>query len=119
MSELFNRRPSQRVVIAGVMMGGGAPIVVQSMTNTDTADAASTVKQVYELAQAGSELVRITVNTPEAAAQVATMCRWWGIFITTVIACCATIPIARKRWQNIASILAMWGVVAKPKIRLR
>jgi (E)-4-hydroxy-3-methylbut-2-enyl-diphosphate synthase len=75
MSELFNRRPSQRVVIAGVMMGGGAPIVVQSMTNTDTADAASTVKQVYELAQAGSELVRITVNTPEAAAQVATIRR--------------------------------------------
>lgn len=75
MSELFNRRPSQRVVIAGVMMGGGAPIVVQSMTNTDTADAAATVKQVYELAQAGSELVRITVNTPEAAAQVATIRR--------------------------------------------
>ena len=73
MSELFNRRPSQRVVIAGVMMGGGAPIVVQSMTNTDTADVESTVKQVYELAQAGSELVRITVNTSEAAAQVATI----------------------------------------------
>ena len=53
------------------MMGGGAPIVVQSMTNTDTADAAATAQQVYELANAGSELVRITVNTPEAAAQVA------------------------------------------------
>ena len=51
-------------------MGGDAPIVVQSMTNTDTADAAGTAKQVYELAKAGSELVRITVNTPEAAAQV-------------------------------------------------
>ncbi len=54
-------------------MGGDAPIVVQSMTNTDTADAAATVRQVAELARAGSELVRITVNSPEAAAQVATI----------------------------------------------
>src|SRR5258706_10001685 len=52
-------------------MGGGAPVVVQSMTNTDTADAQSTARQVEALARAGSELVRITVNTPEAAAQVA------------------------------------------------
>ncbi len=51
-------------------MGGGAPIVVQSMTNTDTADIDSTTRQVLELAKAGSELVRITVNTPEAAAAV-------------------------------------------------
>jgi (E)-4-hydroxy-3-methylbut-2-enyl-diphosphate synthase len=69
--DLIKRRPSQRVIIGNVMMGGGAPIVVQSMTNTDTADVQSTVKQVFELAKAGSELVRITVNTPEAAAQVA------------------------------------------------
>ncbi|NNM69500.1 MAG: flavodoxin-dependent (E)-4-hydroxy-3-methylbut-2-enyl-diphosphate synthase [Gallionella sp.] len=69
--ELIKRRPSQRVIVGNVMLGGGAPIVVQSMTNTDTADAESTVKQVFELAEAGSELVRITVNTPEAAAQVA------------------------------------------------
>jgi (E)-4-hydroxy-3-methylbut-2-enyl-diphosphate synthase len=53
------------------MLGGGAPVVVQSMTNTDTADAAATAQQVFELANAGSELVRITVNTPEAAAHVA------------------------------------------------
>ena len=53
------------------MLGGGAPIVVQSMTNTDTADVDTTTKQVFELAKAGSELVRITVNTPEAAAVVA------------------------------------------------
>ena len=52
-------------------MGGAAPIVVQSMTNTDTADAEATASQVAELARAGSELVRITVNSPEAAAQVA------------------------------------------------
>lgn len=69
--EMIKRRPSQRVIIGNVMLGGGAPIVVQSMTNTDTADAQSTVKQVFELAKAGSELARITVNTPEAAAQVA------------------------------------------------
>ena len=65
------RRPSQRVLVGKVMLGGGAPIVVQSMTNTDTADADATAQQVFELAEAGSELVRITVNTPEAAAQVA------------------------------------------------
>jgi (E)-4-hydroxy-3-methylbut-2-enyl-diphosphate synthase len=53
-----------------VTVGGGAPVRVQSMTNTDTADVAATVIQVKELAQAGSELVRITVNTPEAAAAV-------------------------------------------------
>ena len=68
---LIKRRPSQRVIVGSVMLGGGAPIVVQSMTNTDTADAQATVKQVFDLAKAGSELVRITVNTPEAAAQVA------------------------------------------------
>ena len=51
-------------------MGGGAPVVVQSMTNTDTVDIASTAQQCLELAQAGSELVRITVNIPEAAAAV-------------------------------------------------
>jgi len=53
-----------------VLVGGGAPIVVQSMTNTDTADAAGTARQCIELAQAGSEMVRVTVNVPEAAAAV-------------------------------------------------
>ena len=69
--DVIKRRPSQRVLIGKVMMGAGAPIVVQSMTNTDTADVSATTQQVMELARAGSELVRITVNTPEAAAQVA------------------------------------------------
>lgn len=64
------RRATQRVMVGNVAIGGGAPIVVQSMTNTDTVDAAGTARQVFELAQAGSELVRITVNTAEAAAQV-------------------------------------------------
>ena len=58
-------------MVGDVIIGGGAPIVVQSMTNTDTADAEATARQVEELARAGSELVRITVNSPEAAAQVA------------------------------------------------
>jgi (E)-4-hydroxy-3-methylbut-2-enyl-diphosphate synthase len=71
------RRLSRQVMIGHVAVGGGingslvAPVVVQSMTNTDTADAKSTIDQVYELWQAGSEIVRITVNSPEAAAQVA------------------------------------------------
>ncbi len=69
--DVIKRRPSQRVLVGKVMMGAGAPIVVQSMTNTDTADVSATTKQVVELANVGSELVRITVNTPEAAAQVA------------------------------------------------
>ncbi|GAB3791771.1 flavodoxin-dependent (E)-4-hydroxy-3-methylbut-2-enyl-diphosphate synthase [Dyella agri] len=64
------RRPSVGVQIGKVTVGGGAPIVVQSMTNTDTEDPVSTAKQIAELARAGSELVRITVNTPAAAAAV-------------------------------------------------
>jgi len=65
------RRVTRRTLIGNVAVGAGAPIVVQSMTNTDTADADATTRQVARLAQAGSELVRITVNSPEAAAQVA------------------------------------------------
>jgi len=63
-------RHSVAVRVGSVNIGGGAPVVVQSMTNTDTADAAATVKQVIELARAGSELVRITVNSDEAARAV-------------------------------------------------
>jgi (E)-4-hydroxy-3-methylbut-2-enyl-diphosphate synthase len=65
------RRHATQVMVDGVPIGGGAPVVVQSMTNTDTADVAATVAQVRELWLAGSELVRITVNNAEAAAQVA------------------------------------------------
>jgi len=65
------RKATRQARIGELVVGGGAPIVVQSMTNTDTADAGATAQQVYELARAGSELVRITVNTAEAAAQVA------------------------------------------------
>ena len=66
----LSRRHTQQVRIGGVTLGGQAPVVVQSMTNTDTADVASTAKQVGELWRAGSELVRITVNNPESAAAV-------------------------------------------------
>ena len=62
------RRASRGVDVGGVRVGAGAPIVVQSMTNTDTADVAATVAQVAALAHAGSELVRVTINTSEAAA---------------------------------------------------
>jgi (E)-4-hydroxy-3-methylbut-2-enyl-diphosphate synthase len=64
------RRPTSQVRIGEVLVGGGAPVVVQSMTNTDTADYLATALQVAELARAGSELVRLTVNTEEAAAAV-------------------------------------------------
>jgi (E)-4-hydroxy-3-methylbut-2-enyl-diphosphate synthase len=65
------RKNTQQVLIGNIKVGGDAPIVVQSMTNTDTADVAATVQQIIELATAGSELVRITVNSEEAAKAVA------------------------------------------------
>jgi (E)-4-hydroxy-3-methylbut-2-enyl-diphosphate synthase len=64
------RKNTQQVLIGDIKVGGGAPIVVQSMTNTDTADVKASVKQIMELATAGSELVRITVNTEDAAKAV-------------------------------------------------
>jgi (E)-4-hydroxy-3-methylbut-2-enyl-diphosphate synthase len=78
-SQLQAPRPTLQVMVGHVPVGGGlngtlaSPVVVQSMTNTDTADAKATIAQVFELWQAGSEVVRITVNSPEAAAQVATI----------------------------------------------
>ena len=70
------RRSTAQVSIGPVRVGGGAPIVVQSMTNTDTADVEGTARQVQALARAGSELVRLTVNTSEAAAAVAPIRAW-------------------------------------------
>jgi (E)-4-hydroxy-3-methylbut-2-enyl-diphosphate synthase len=70
MVEMIQRRRSVGVNVGGVMVGGGAPIVVQSMTNTDTADIEGTVRQVAQLWRAGSEIVRITVDRDEAAAAV-------------------------------------------------
>ena len=69
-TSLKSRRNSVAVDVGGVLVGGDNPIVVQSMTNTDTADVDSTVAQVASLARAGSELVRVTVDRDEAAAAV-------------------------------------------------
>ena len=71
MTNKQHRRRSVPVLVGNIGIGGDHPIAVQSMTNTDTADAAATAQQVRALAQAGSELVRVTVNTDAAAAQVA------------------------------------------------
>ena len=71
MKTTFQRHKTQCVRIGHVLVGGDAPVVVQSMTNTDTADIAGTVAQIIDLARAGSELVRITVNNEESAAAVA------------------------------------------------
>ncbi|HVE32892.1 MAG TPA: flavodoxin-dependent (E)-4-hydroxy-3-methylbut-2-enyl-diphosphate synthase [Gemmatimonadaceae bacterium] len=70
MTSTFSRRASVTAVVGAVKVGGVAPIVVQSMTNTDTADAIATAEQVIALNEAGSELVRVTVNNEEAAAAV-------------------------------------------------
>ena len=67
------RKNTVGVKVGNVQIGGGAPIVVQSMTNTDTADIAGTVQQIYELARAGSELVRVTVNNEASAEAVPTI----------------------------------------------
>lgn len=67
------RKITQQVLVGNVKVGGGAPIVVQSMTNTDTVNIKATVNQIIELATAGSEIVRITVNSEEAAAAVASI----------------------------------------------
>ena len=68
---IASRRETVGVKVGDVLVGGGAPVVVQSMTNTETADVEATARQIVELADAGSELVRITVNTDQAALAVA------------------------------------------------
>ncbi|HQZ39890.1 MAG TPA: flavodoxin-dependent (E)-4-hydroxy-3-methylbut-2-enyl-diphosphate synthase [Vicinamibacterales bacterium] len=70
MIQLDTRHQTVPVSVGGITVGGGAPIVVQSMTMTDTADATNTARQCVELWEAGSEMVRVTVNVPEAAAAV-------------------------------------------------
>ena len=107
------RRNSLQVMIGHVPVGGGisenglaasavASVVVQSMTNTDIADAKATIKQVYELWQAGSEVVRITVNSPEAAAQV-------GNIRAGLDALGCNVPLVvqarRKSWQRLLDSL--------------
>ncbi|HVN31757.1 MAG TPA: flavodoxin-dependent (E)-4-hydroxy-3-methylbut-2-enyl-diphosphate synthase [Thermoanaerobaculaceae bacterium] len=70
------RRRSVAVKVGGVQIGGGSPVVVQSMTSTDTADVDATARQCLELTQAGSELVRVTVNVPDAARAVPEIRKW-------------------------------------------
>ncbi|WP_035051959.1 flavodoxin-dependent (E)-4-hydroxy-3-methylbut-2-enyl-diphosphate synthase [Andreprevotia chitinilytica] len=70
---LIPRRQTRQVQVGNVWVGSDHPVMVQSMTNTDTVDAEGTARQIFELWRAGSEAVRITVNSPEAAAQVATI----------------------------------------------
>ncbi len=67
MNEILIKKPTYQVMVGSVPVGGGAPIVVQSMTNTDTADVEKTVEQVFELWKAGSEIVRVTVNNEASA----------------------------------------------------
>src|ERR671932_2121307 len=72
------RRPTVTAYVGGVAVGSSHPVVVQSMTNTDTADAAATAEQVAALARAGSQIVRVTVNNDEAAAAVPELVRRLG-----------------------------------------
>jgi hypothetical protein len=111
--------PRHRTVgvrVGSVMVGGGAPIVVQSMTNTDTADVDATVAQVAALAQAGSEIVRITVDRDEAAAAVPKIRERLDrlgvdvpLVISTILAtsCSPIIRPAPRPWPSTASIPAM------------
>ena len=125
----MNRRNTVGVKVGHVQIGGGAPVVVQSMTNTDTADIEGTVQQVYELARAGSELVRITVDREESAAAVAHIrekldardCNvpLMGISILTGINCWSLIPTAPRRWANTASTQVMWAVAPSATRNLR
>src|SRR5919106_3540264 len=84
---MIHRRQSVTTWVGAVPVGGGHPIVVQSMTNTDTADPDATAEQVAALAAAGSELVRITVNTDESAQavpEIAALLERWGISVPII-----------------------------------
>ncbi len=114
------RRKTHAVMVGDITVGGSAPVVVQSMTNTDTADVAATVAQVIDLAKAGSELVRITVNNEASAAAVGPIRKELdalgvkvplvGIFTSTAIACWRNILTAPGRWPSTVSIPATWAV---------
>src|SRR5215831_1779965 len=96
----------------GVQVGGGAPVVVQSMANTDTADVASTARQCIELAQAGSEMVRVTVNVPEAAAAVPEIKR-------RMLAAGATAPLIGDFHYNGHLLLTKYPDCARPLDKYR
>ena len=117
------RRKTIPVKVGRVTVGGAAPIVMQSMTNTDTADIEGTAQQIKALARAGSELVRITVNEAEAAAAVRAdprpagaagrrTCPSSATSISTVTSCCASIRTAPRRSPSTASIRATSAAAA-------
>jgi len=111
------RRRTRAVRVGPVTVGGDSPVVVQSMTNTDTVDVVRTAIQCAELAGAGSELVRITVNTPEAAAAVPAICAQlerMGVAVPLIgdfhyngHRLLRSSPTAPASWPNIGSIRAM------------
>ena len=106
------RKLTPKVLVGDVPVGGNAPVVVQSMTNTDTADIEATTRQVIELSEAGSEIVRITVNTDTAdCVRPGTPYRWWAIFIITAIPYCKISMTVRMPWINTGSTRETWARV--------
>jgi len=107
------RRRAVVVDVGGVKVGGNHPIVVQSMTNTDTADVASTVNQVMALARSGSELVRVTVNTEQAAAAVPKIvdtCRQFGVSVPIIGDFHYNGHILLKKYPDCARALAKYRI---------
>ena len=117
MDELTARQKTYPVNVGGVMIGGGHDVVVQSMTDTDTADVAATVAQSKLLADAGSEIVRLTVNNSAAAKAVPEVSRRLAdlgcnvplvvIFILSCIVCFEIFLNLPRHWPSLGSILAM------------
>ncbi len=109
-----SRKHTQQVLVGQVKVGGGAPIVVQSMTNTDTADVTATVQQIIELSNVGSEIVRVTVNTEESAkavpdivnllAQKVFQCLSSETSTSTATSYLKNTQTAHRHYPNIASI---------------
>lgn len=118
MFSVVTPRNTLQVMVGHVAVGGGlggtlpAPVVVQSMTNTDTADAQSTINQVYALWQAGSEVVRITVNSPEAAAQV-------GLIRSRLDALGCNVPLVGDFHYNGHKLLAQYPDCAQSLAKYR
>ncbi|MFL6450601.1 MAG: flavodoxin-dependent (E)-4-hydroxy-3-methylbut-2-enyl-diphosphate synthase [Bryobacteraceae bacterium] len=107
------RRKSVAVNIGGVFVGGSHPVVVQSMTNTDTADTSATVNQIMELARAGSELVRVTVNTEEAAQAVPKIVdslRFFGVNVPIIGDFHYNGHILLKKYPDCARALAKYRI---------
>src|SRR6202171_5097132 len=108
-----SRRAAAVVDVAGVKVGGNHPIVIQSMTNTDTADSASTINQMMALAGAGSELVRVTVNTEKAAAAVPRIaeCLWkFGVRVPIIGDFHYNGHILLKKYPDCARALAKYRI---------